>query len=146
MLWWSVVTVLVGLWSLRSMVRFFQARSFHFMTRWFHSFSVKLDVKAKCSIFFFSINYVFYLFIYFIIIIIFCFFASWLKERGIHSGNTKLLRLLKLVLTVLWNDLTILLVERTDHSRTNKSRDTYWSINWYLLSSTYLKLPNATYS
>ena len=145
MLWWPVVTVLVGLWSLRSMVRFFQARSFHFMTRWFHSFSVKLDVKAKCSIFFFNqlcilFIHLFYYHYYFF------FFASWLKERGIHSGNTKLLRLLKLVLTVLWNDLTILLVERTDHSRTNKSRDTYWSINWYLLSSTYLKLPNATYS
>ena len=101
------MTVLVGLWSLRSMVRCFQARSFFFMTRSFHSFSVKLDVRAKDSIFIF-----------------FFVFASWLKKRGIHSGNTKLLRLLKLVLTALWNDLTILKVERTDHSRT-KSRDTY---------------------
>lgn len=84
LLWWSLVrdsAVLVGLWSLRSMVRCFQARSFHFMTRSFHSFSVRLDVKAKCSIFFFSTNVeFFYLFIY---------FASWLKERGIQSGNTK---------------------------------------------------------
>ena len=45
------MTVLVGLWSLRSMVRCFQARSFFFMTRSFHNFSVKLDVRAKGSIF-----------------------------------------------------------------------------------------------
>ena len=111
------MTVLVGLWSLCSMVRCFQARSFFFMTRSFHSFSVKLDVRAKGSIFtFFSINYVF-LFVLFLLL--------GLKNEVYTRVTPKLFkRLIKLVLTVLWNDLTIILVERTDHSRT-KSRATY---------------------
>ena len=50
------------IWSLHCVVRSFRARSFHFIVRSFHSFSVKLDVK-------------------------YTFLASWLKGWGIHMSN-----------------------------------------------------------
>ena len=66
----------------------FQVRSFHFIVRSFHSFSVQLHEKRSFS-------------------------GLWFKERDIHMSNPLFLlmalRLLKSskVTCILWNDMTI---------------------------------------